>query len=139
MFKFSVKRMDRFMIRDEKGQSLVEMALLLPLLLLLIAGIIDFGRVLYSYSHLHMATQETVRLGGLGKSDAEMIQFAKEYIQLGDSSLLEVNITPNETYRESGEYVRVELDYPIDFITPLISNFFPSPLEITTESTIRVE
>jgi Flp pilus assembly protein TadG len=35
-------------MKSEKGQAAVEFALVLPILLLLILGIIDFGRILYS-------------------------------------------------------------------------------------------
>ncbi|MBE4909295.1 pilus assembly protein [Bacillus luteolus] len=127
------------MIKEEKGQSLVEMALLLPILLLLLAGIFDFGRLLYSYTHLHLATQETVRLGGLGRGDAEIRQFARDYVDLGDSSLLKVTISPSEEYRKSGEYMSITLDYPIEIVTPFFSSFLPTPLILSTESTIRVE
>lgn len=127
------------MIKDEKGQSLVEMALLLPILLLLLTGIFDFGRILYSYTHLHLATQETVRLGGLGKNDAEISEFARNYIHLGDPNLLHITISPNDTNRQSGEYMTVTLDYPVDMITPFVSTFFPTPFKLSTESTIRVE
>jgi Flp pilus assembly protein TadG len=126
-------------IQEEKGQSLVEMALLLPVLLLILVGIIDFGRVLYSYSHLHLATQETARLGGLGKSDSEITQFAKDYIHIGDSSMLNVTITPNDVSRESGDYVTVTLEYPMELMTPLLSNILPSPIQLQADSTIRVE
>jgi hypothetical protein len=127
------------MIKDEKGQSMVEMALILPVLLLLLVGIFDFGRVLYTYMHLHLATQETVRLGGLGKSDAEITTFAQNYVHVGDSSLLVVKVSPTETYRDSGDYVTVKLEYPLEIVTPVISSLLPSPLAITTDSTIRVE
>lgn len=133
------KRVDTFMIKEEKGQSLVEMALLLPVLLLLLAGIFDFGRLLYSYTHLHLATQETVRLGGLGRGDAEITQFARNYVDLGDSSLLEVKISPSEENRNSGEYMTLTLDYPIEIITPFFSSIIPTPIVLSTESTIRVE
>ncbi|MCA1030987.1 pilus assembly protein [Bacillus timonensis] len=127
------------MMKDEKGQSMVEMALLLPVLLLLLVGIIDFGRVLYAYTHLQLATQETVRLGGLGKGDSEITQFAKDYVHLGNPDSLQVDISPTELNRNSGEYMTVQLDYPIELITPFMSTLFPSPLMISTESTIRVE
>jgi Flp pilus assembly protein TadG len=131
--------MDYSMIKNEKGQSLVEMALILPILLMLLIGIFDFGRIMYNYMHLHLTTQETVRLGGLGKGDAEITQFARDYIQLGDPTLLEVLITPDETLRNSGDYVTVSLKYPVDYVTPFISHLLPSPFMIETESTIRVE
>ncbi|RHW43171.1 pilus assembly protein [Neobacillus notoginsengisoli] len=127
------------MRKDERGQSLVETALVLPLLLLLIVGILDFGRITYSYAHLHMAAQETVRKGGLGKSDAEITAFARNYVHLGDSSKLIVEITPPGTTRKSGDYVKVKLKYPLKLYTPLLSKVFPSPLYAETDSTIRVE
>lgn len=127
------------MRKDERGQSMVETALLLPVLLLLLVGIIDIGRVIYSYAHLQMAAQETVRLGGLGKNDQAISDFAHHYVHLGDPSKLQINITPNDGLRHSGDYVTVKLSYPFTLYTPLISLLFPSPISIETESTIRVE
>jgi len=127
------------MIKNESGQSLVELALILPLLLLLLVGTIDFGRVLYMQSHLHLATQETVRVGGLGASDAEIITFARNYVHVGDKTSLHVLISPNETSRKSGEYVTVKLQYPIDFFTPFLSKIIPPTFTLSAQSTIRVE
>ncbi|WP_064092021.1 TadE/TadG family type IV pilus assembly protein [Rossellomorea aquimaris] len=127
------------MVKNESGQSIVEMALVLPVLLLLLVGIIDLGRLLYSYSHLHLATQETVRLGGLGQGDGEMIQFARNYISFPDSTLLDVNISPAEGGRESGDYMTVQLSYPFEPFTPFVDQLFTGPVQIQTDSTIRVE
>jgi hypothetical protein len=127
------------MKRDERGQSLVETALILPLFLLILVGILDFGRITYSFAHLHMAAQETVRLGGLGEKDTTISTFAHQYVHLGDKTKLQVDITPNDTIRHSGDYVTVKLRYPFHFFTPLISKLFPSQVMIETDSTIRVE
>ena len=127
------------MRKDERGQSMVEMALLLPILLLLLIGITDVGRVIYSYAHLQIAAQETVRLGGLDKNDQTIKDFAHQYVKLGDPSKLLVTINPDDTQRHSGEYVTVTLRYPFTLNTPFISMLFPSPFYLETESTIRVE
>lgn len=127
------------MRHDERGQSLVETALVLPILLLLLAGIFDIGRVIYSYAYLQMAAQETVRLGGLGKNDQTISDFARNYVKFGDPAKLQVDITPSDTLRHSGDYVTVQLCYPFSIYTPLISSLFPSPVDIKVESTIRVE
>jgi Flp pilus assembly protein TadG len=126
------------MIRKQEGQSLTEFALLVPLLLMLICGILDFGRVMYAYLHLSLAAQETVRLAGLGKGDSEITAFAKNYEQLGDANLLHVTIFPAQTSRKSGDYVKVTLSYTLSYLTPVISNIIPKPV-ITVDSTIRVE
>ena len=46
-----------------RGQSMVEFALVFPLFILLLAGMIDFGVGLYSYMTLVNATREGARLG----------------------------------------------------------------------------
>ncbi|MCF6139278.1 TadE/TadG family type IV pilus assembly protein [Pseudalkalibacillus berkeleyi] len=127
------------MIKSERGQSLVEMALALPVLLIILMGIFDVGRIMYTYMHLELATQETVRLGGLGRDDAAITEFARDYVHIGDPDLLEVSITPGDTTRKSGDYIRVSLQYPVEYVTPFISNILPSPVLLKTDSTIRVE
>ncbi|OCA84309.1 pilus assembly protein TadE [Bacillus sp. FJAT-27225] len=127
------------MRKDERGQSIVETALILPILVLLISGILDIGRVTYSYAHLHMAAQETVRKAGLGATDTQVTEFARNYVHLGESSKLIVEISPTGTNRRSGEYVTVKLKYPIKLFTPFVSSLFPSPFYAETNSTIRVE
>ena len=48
----------------ERGANLVEMALILPLLLLLIAAIADFGRAFNSYIVINNAAREGARFAG---------------------------------------------------------------------------
>ena len=47
----------------QRGQSLVEFALVFPLFILLLAGMIDFGLGLYSYMTINNATRDAARLG----------------------------------------------------------------------------
>lgn len=124
--------------REEKGQSLTELALLLPLLLLLICGMIDFGRLLHAYLQLNLAAQETVRLGGIGRTDLEITTFARGYVPLASGTSLTVQITPPQATRRSGQYVKVTLSYPLPYVTPLVSKLFPAPV-VSADSTIRVE
>lgn len=45
-----------------RGQSLVEMALVLPVLLLLLMGLFDFGRAIFAYNSVSNAAREGARL-----------------------------------------------------------------------------
>lgn len=47
----------------EKAQAMIELALTLPLLLILMFGIIEFGRLLFVYSAVITATREAARYG----------------------------------------------------------------------------
>ncbi len=44
--------------RDERGAALVEFAIMLPILVVLLFGVIDYGRLLYTRITLHEAVQE---------------------------------------------------------------------------------
>ena len=56
----------------QKGQGLVEFALVLPLLLLLISGIVEFGRMFAIYNGVSNASREAVRWGSVvGDSDPD--------------------------------------------------------------------
>ena len=52
--------------RTERGQSLVEFALVIPVLLILVFGIIDFGMGLRAYITVTQATREGARFGAVG-------------------------------------------------------------------------
>jgi hypothetical protein len=52
----------------EQGAAAVEMALVLPLLLLIVFGIIDFGFAFNAQISLTQATREGVRVGALGEA-----------------------------------------------------------------------
>ena len=52
--------------RDQRGQALLELALALPILLLLIFGIIQFGIIFLDNQIINQAARE-VRSGQLGK------------------------------------------------------------------------
>jgi TadE-like protein len=53
---------DRANRAKPRGQALVEMALVLPLLLMLVLGIIDFGAVFNSYHELRSASRDGARV-----------------------------------------------------------------------------
>lgn len=52
------------------GQGLVEFALILPVLLMLIYGVLEVGRVVYMYNAVLTASREAARYGSAGDSDA---------------------------------------------------------------------
>ena len=52
-------------LKDEKGQNLVEFALVVPLLLLLVIGIAEFGRAWMTRNILTGAAREAVRVAAV--------------------------------------------------------------------------
>lgn len=60
--------------RYERGAAAVEMAIVLPLLMLVIGGTIDLGRLVYAEIIVSNAAREGVRLSALGYSDTQVSQ-----------------------------------------------------------------
>jgi Flp pilus assembly protein TadG len=54
--------------RGERGAAAVEFALVLPILLMLIGGTIDFGRLYYQQIQLSNAARDGVRLASMGST-----------------------------------------------------------------------
>jgi Flp pilus assembly protein TadG len=76
----------------ERGAALVELALVTPLLLVVIAGIVDFGFAFQRYEVITNAAREGARLSALtGYNDAfvqeRVRQYVKEALTLSDSTL----------------------------------------------------
>ena len=52
-------------MKRQHGQSLVEFALMVPLFALLLFGLLDFGRVIYTQNTLAQAAREAARVAAL--------------------------------------------------------------------------
>jgi hypothetical protein len=73
--------------RRDSGQAVIEMALTLPLLLLIVFGIFDFGFMFQRYEVVTNAAREGARLGVLADyTKAEAEQRALNYLQAGGIS-----------------------------------------------------
>ena len=58
-------------VRGEQGQALVEMALVLPILLILMLGILEFGRAWYTKQVITDAAREGARLAVVQNNDID--------------------------------------------------------------------
>src|SRR5688572_4504604 len=56
-----VKRSRARLISDERGSSIVELAIIFPILLLLFVGVAEIGRLFYTYTTLAKATKMGAR------------------------------------------------------------------------------
>jgi Flp pilus assembly protein TadG len=110
----------------ERGAAAVEFALLLPLLLLIIFGTIDFGRALNAQITLTQAAREGARLASIGDSYAA-VQTGTQGAATGLSSVV-VPPPPKFTACTAGAgpgvNAVVNVTYSFSFITPVA--FFAS-------------
>ncbi|MFS0775391.1 TadE family protein [Neobacillus sp. 3P2-tot-E-2] len=121
-------------MKSERGQSLVEFALIVPVLIFLLIGIIDFGRVLHAYLTIDHAGREAARTASIGKDEATIKSKA---VSQGSS----IGLTTGQvivTTGSSGTEATITITYPITFLTPIIGSVV-GPLTLTDTTVMRVE
>jgi Flp pilus assembly protein TadG len=70
-------------LRRERGAELIEMAMVTPILLMIMAGIFDFGMLFRSWEVVTNAAREGARIGSLPNYSAEDIRLrVQEYMAL---------------------------------------------------------
>ena len=106
--------------RRERGQSLVETAVVLPILLLLLAATVDFGRAFDAYIVLTNAAREGARFGS---TNPEMTVEEIHNLVITDIMGSGTNLTPiNESdivvtvegQFAGSEVVKVTVSYPLN-------------------------
>ncbi|WP_312468866.1 pilus assembly protein [Neobacillus sp.] len=123
-------------MKSENGQSLVEFALVLPLLVMLLFGIVDFGRALHAYLTIDHAGREAARAASIGKDNAAVKVIAKNQ---GTSIGLKedwVNVSPAS--RTPGTDISITITYPFNFITPVLGPLVKS-IDLKNKTVMRVE
>lgn len=126
-------------MRSESGQALVEMALSLTVLVFLLFGIIDFGRLFHAYLALDHAGREAARAASIGASDAQIKTIAIQGSPGLDSAKLNISISPTEDQRKRGVYATISLTYSIEILTPIMAQIIPNPFSLQNQTVMRVE
>lgn len=126
---------------NQKGVASVELAVVLPLLMLLICGTIEFGALFYNKQVVTNASREAVRAGIAGANNATMQQIASDYcgnrlIGLKNaipSALLNIVISPLDA--ENDLTVSVSLNYDLLF-APIIGI---NQIAVSGQTVMRME
>lgn len=129
-----------------RGQDLVEFAILIPILIMSLLMIVDLGRVTYAYSVIFNAAREGTRYASVhfdnaATRSAETTTYIHDRIPGLDPGLLSVvfNWVNNPTFGEP-DRVTIVLSYPFDPITPFIAGILGAdPFIIGTQATMNLE
>lgn len=126
-------------LKKEEGQALVEFALILPILLLLIIAVIDFGWLFMARIRVTNAAREAVRYYAVHKDtgntegavETKLKAIAKESLDFVDNADLSVDAS-----FPAGQKVSVFVTADVE---PLTRLFFTTDVTISTEAHMRVE
>jgi Flp pilus assembly protein TadG len=129
----------------QRGQSMVELALVLPILMLVLLGIVDLGRVFNAYIAITNASREGALYGSFyppvnetarARIRERVLQEAQPTVML-DSNLIHVSSVATG---DGGQPVTVTVEYPFAAVSMMMGSFFPSNpynLKATTVMMVR--
>jgi Flp pilus assembly protein TadG len=125
------KRSDPDKVRQsERGQSLVELAMSLTIILVLLTGAVDFSIAYFSFTAMQDAAQEGALYGSINPTDTTGIvsrvrNASTNPVDLADTETVSVNVTlPGGSCEGGTVVVDVVYDYPISmpFIGAIIGS-----------------
>ncbi|MBA4180704.1 MAG: pilus assembly protein TadE [Anaerolinea sp.] len=110
--------------RTEAGQSLVEFAMVLPFFLVLLFGLVDFGRAFYTWLQVTNAAREgaraaAVQLDGSAINTRIYNSICKTYPTSCSLDTTKMVITKTNVQGARGESASVNISYAFSYVTPL--------------------
>ncbi len=114
---------------NRKGQALIEFIILLPILIFIIFGIIDFGIIYSKKNNLESVINDVVDM----YKNSESFENINEYLDKNFENL-KLNIT-----NEDNKFVSFILSEDIKTITPGLNLFIGAPYVIETKRVIFYE
>lgn len=149
-------------LKDHRGQSLVEFALVLPILVFLLFAIMEGGLIFAGYLELENAARDGARYAAIHSDEFDNDTIAAieggDFSSLGSISftllkpakfieleqlegLEETEKKQDMLFETKGQekWVKLTLRYPMTISTPLISNLIDNPFILKTSMAMRVE
>ncbi|MEX1308053.1 MAG: TadE family protein [Eubacteriales bacterium] len=121
--------------KREKGQAMVETALVLPLFLLVVCGIIDFGWIYANQLMLNSSSRDGARYAVVRADNTDMVtevtQHLKENITLIESNDLNVTVVV-----ETDGDISVTCQSDVKVLTPLTGIFVSGQTISLTSTTV---
>ncbi len=109
---------DEMLGREERGQSIVEFALILPILLLLLAIVFDIGRAMYAYMYVTHSAREAAWVAAQRPWDTNGVRQAA-LSTLSRANLDRSRASVNVTVGAPGDSVNVVVTYRYEPMLPL--------------------
>jgi hypothetical protein len=124
--------------RRDRGAVVVETAIILPVFVVLLVGILEFGLIFHNYLVLQSASREGARYGAIGHPQADVERRVRDFaFHLDDQGLI-VEVLNAGGVRGTTLVVRTR--YPLPLITPLMQALTGNPsFTLASESYVRLE
>ena len=127
--------------KQRRGVAVVEFAIVAPVFIMLIFGMVEFGRLVMVQQVLTNASREGARRAVLdGATTAEVEATVETYLQSGAVSGADVTVTPDPPANAgSGEPVTVSVSIPFSQVSWIASPMFLGGTQMQAATVMRRE
>lgn len=122
--------------RNMNGQSLVEFALILPFLMAIILGMIEFGWILNGKITLTSAAREGARVAIIYESATQAAAAVQNAVNQSTESSSLTGVTTITTFDETTRSAIVNVSAKIK---PIVGLFFNTDVNLTAKAEMRIE
>lgn len=142
----------RRIFKRERGQSMVELALVLLLILIILAGVVDLGRMMYQYLSMRDAAQEGAGYGAMFPNYcADIINRVRNNLPDNtygvivsvdtiscESAWTVDKVKPLPVHGCEGKEIKVTLTHQFDVTMPVLSTFTGPTVPMHVEIKSRI-
>jgi Flp pilus assembly protein TadG len=130
-------------LRRQEGVSTVAFALMAPIILYLLFGVMEAGRVFEAWLVITNEAREAARYGSVNYGLTDSATLNQAVLSYLDGRLA-MSLAPSGIYRQpvvntSGGTVDVTVYYQVPLVIPLIKTVFPNPFPLAAHSVMRGE
>ena len=126
--------------RSESGVALIEFAFVLPILLVLAMGMLDFGRAFHTKSLLDQAAREGARVAVVTSPDVDIVESRVNAV-LASGGIAPTSVTVEGP--DAAHMVTVTVNATFTFITPgvfaLIGGDYGNTIPMSGQTVMRFE
>jgi|GEM_PF-2100910 len=137
----------------DAGQSLLEFALVLPILLLILVGILNFGEILTATSMVQQVNRDAARYASVGHTN--VVSYTDDELNSDDylklvkcktgsscptpNPAVSVTPSPGSNGWASGTQITLNIDFYLSLWAPIVSFVLGNPYHIHTSVTMLAE
>ena len=130
--------------KHEDGQAMVEFALILPIFLLILCGILDFGWLFYNQLSLNNACREGARYAVVHTAENADTQSIINHIENTTTTVfandgVDISIEYTSPADPTSGDIKVSMQADISFFTPVLSTVLGKERRITSTVIMKVE
>ncbi len=129
--------------RSDRGANLIEFALIAPMLILLVVGIVEFSWTLATNLDVKQGAREAARITAVDSPDGGNSALAAEACSrmdlVGSDTATRISWKADDSTPSVGEGVTVTVSTPHQTLTGLLDFFFSGITDLSSTVEIRIE